>query len=203
MSKERTRRARFGLRAQIMVTILLVGAVEAGIGIWRVYQTHRDASRSSFLNTHRQRFESQREQLGESMAANAALAVGGFDLGGAITRGEGAAVAERIVAALSDTSPPDLALVLDREGRAVQAPGLTPVPASELARARLVRDVLSGLVLTDSLALLDGRLYQVSSAPARDSSGEIVGALVLGRRFDALASRATPIAKRRAASSRR
>lgn len=200
MSKERTRRARFGLRAQIMVTILMVGAVEAGIGIWRVYQTHRDASRSSFLNTHRQRFESQREQLGESMAANAALAVGGFDLGGAITRGEGAAVAERIVAALSDTSPPDLALVLDREGRAVQAPGLTPVPASELARARLVRDVLSGLVLTDSLALLDGRLYQVSSAPARDAtSGEIVGALVLGRRFDALAARFSRDSHREAA----
>ena len=199
MSKERTRRARFGLRAQIMVTIFLVGAVEGGFGIWRVYQTHREVSRSAILNSHRQRFESIREQLGESMAANAALAVTGFDLGGALGRGEGPVVAERMTGALAETSAPDLVLVLDREGRAVRAPGVTSLSPSELARARLVRDALSGLVLTDSLAMLDGRLYQVASAPARDATGEVVGALVLGRRFDTLAARFTRDSHREAA----
>jgi methyl-accepting chemotaxis protein len=199
MSTEPTRRARFGLRAQIMVTILLVGAAEAGIGIWRVYQTHREVSRSTILNSHRQRFESIREQLGESMAANAALAVRGFDLGGALGRGEGPSVAERVAAALAETSAPDLVLVLDREGRLVRAPGVSSLSAAELARARLVRDALSGLVLTDSLALLDGRLYQVASAPARDATGEVVGALVLGRRFDAMAARFTRDSHREAA----
>lgn len=199
MSNERPRRARFGLRAQIMLTILLVGAAEAGFGIWRVYQQHRDSSRSAAITTHRLRFESQREQLGEGMAANAALAVRGFDVAGALIRGEGSQAAERLAVALAETSAPDLVLVLDREGRAVRAPGVTSLSASELARARLVRDALSGLVLTDSLAVLDGRLYQVASAPARDESGEVVGALVLGRRFDALAARFSRDSHREAA----
>lgn len=199
MSNERPRRARFGLRAQIMVTILLVGAAEAGFGIWRVYTTHRDASRSAFLNTHRQRFEAQREQLGESMAANAALAVNGFDLGGALTRGEAAIAGERIAAALADTSSPELVLVLDREGRAVRAAGLSSFPVSELARARLVRDALSGLVITNSVALIDGQLYQVATSPARDETGAVVGALVLGARFDGLAAQFSRSSHREAA----
>ncbi|MBX3249833.1 MAG: HAMP domain-containing protein [Myxococcales bacterium] len=186
---DRKRSARFGLRAQIMLTILLVGVAEGAIGAYRVYRAHREWSGSAYLGRHFERFEAHRKDLGEGLAAAAALAVRGFRLGDAL-RDDALDQLPDVTQALAETAAPDLVMLVDARRRTVRGRGLTTLPDDELARSRLVADALSGLVLTAQLAVVGDEVYQVSSAPARSSDDDVVrGALILGTRLSRMAQR--------------
>lgn len=197
-------RGRLSLRAQIILTILLVGAVQACVGMVQTYYAHREASRGAFLQKHYNRFDEYRHGLGTAMAANAAVIARSFDWDATLAveappdvpsaettpTATQAPALTRMVAraarALDDTIDPDLFLVVDAAARPIRAPGTTEVSDAEAARSRLLRDALDGLTVAGELARIEGHVYQVGATPLRASDAAdapIVGAVVVGRRL--------------------
>ena len=193
--------ARVGLRGQVMATIFLLALVEGFIALYLLYDAHIETSRGAFLNKHYNRYDAYRQGLGRAMATNAALAARGFDLGEAV---ENPARRERllgaIASALQTTSNPDLFVVVDKRGNALDGPGTTRLPPAELAQSRLVQDALNGMTIAGELAVIDGHVYQVAAVgfdapereppepvanePTAEEEVERVGALILGNRVE-------------------
>ncbi len=172
---------RIGLRGQVIATIFLVAAVEAVIALFLIYNAHIETSRGAFLHKHYNRYDSYRRGLGEAMAANAALAARGFGLGEAMfDAARVAPVLTDIHSALEETSNPDLFVVVNARGEPVDGPGLTALPASELAQSRLIQDALSGMTIAGEVAVIDGHVYQVAAVAfdgvAPVAEGEVAGA---------------------------
>lgn len=190
--------ARIGLRGQVIITILLVAAVEASIALKLLYDAHVESSRGAFLHKHYNRYDAYRQGLGRSLATNAALAARGFDLGRAIVdpgRREG--TLRNISQALETTTNPDLFFVVDHRGHPVDGPGTTRLTAAEIAQSRLVQDALGGMTIVGELAYVDGHVYQVAAVPfdaptpipaegepIDDGEPPRAGALFLGNRVE-------------------
>lgn len=192
--------ARIGLRGQVIITILLVAAVEAGIALYLLYDAHIESSRGAFLHKHYNRYDAYRQGLGRSLATNAALAARGFDLGRAVvdpSRRE--ATLANISQALQTTTNPDLFFVVDRRGHPLDGPGTTRLTPAEVAQSRLVQDALAGMTIAGELAVVDGHVYQIAAVPfdapmpapvegepteSDQDEPPRAGALVLGNRIE-------------------
>jgi len=185
---ERIRRwFRITLRARIILVVGLVALGVSAAGAIDSYYAHRPESRGQFLRKHYNRFDEYRRGVGRSVATAAAfiaLDPGLAEALGVEDRQAAGAIFARAVRAAEQTMEPQLVLLVDPTGEAVPAPGTTSVPDAELARSRLVADLRNGMTIVSELAVLDGTLYQVSGAPIRTATGDMVGGVILGQRLE-------------------
>ncbi len=178
---------RFSVRAKIVGTILFVAVVVlvlSGYAANRASVSSR--TRGNILEKHFAKFIRHLEAEGTPEFTAAKLVAHDSTLATALEGGDPAqirAAAQSIVVPLQSSLAPDLISISDGSGQTFPAKGLTPIQADEWRSSRLFQDVRGGKVVRGELALINGKLYQVSGAVVTGSDG-VVGTVVIGKKLD-------------------
>jgi methyl-accepting chemotaxis protein len=183
-------RRRFGLnltlRWKIVLTIMLVAVLVVLVGGVQSYYANMMEDRGDFLIKHYNRFDEYRQGLGRAYASTVRFLATDPELERALAAGDGAAAEasfRRAIGSLRRTIDPDLMVLVNAQGEQVPVRGATELSEQETTRSRLVADVRSGSPILGELAVIDGRVYQVSGAAVRQQ-GQVVGGIIVGHRLE-------------------
>lgn len=175
------------VRAKIMGTIFLVSCLVLAVAAADSYAAHREKDRGNFLEKHYKRFDAYRRGIGKTLGSTGAYLAGDPELVAAFTERDEPRmqrVAERAARALAQTVEPDLVLFMNSAGGVVDARGTTHLTPAQLRSSALLGDVQNGRSVDAQLALIAGRVYQVSATPVRDADDHVIGGVVLGATLD-------------------
>jgi methyl-accepting chemotaxis protein len=170
-----------------MLTIMLVAVGVVTVGAVESYFAHRVEGRGRFLRKHYNRFDEYRKGLGQALGSVASFVALDPALRAALAADDATQAAEvfrRAVRAAKNTLDPELIVLVNARGEQVPIRGTLELGDRELARSRLVSDVLGGMTIVSELAAIGDTVYQVSAAPMRGQDGSIVGGVMLGQRLE-------------------
>jgi len=86
---------------------------------------------------------------------------------------------DSVIQALTASLDPGLVVLVDAKGRLVRIQGL-PKAAFNPAKQLIISEVLSRMPVSGRILLVANRVFVTSAAPATDTSGRVIGALLLG-----------------------
>jgi methyl-accepting chemotaxis protein len=175
------------LRWKIMLTIVFVAVGVVAVGAIQTFVATRLEGRGRFLRKHYNRFDEYRKGLGQALGTVASFVALDPTLRASLGTGDleqAAEVFRRAARAANTTVDPELVVLLNARGEQIPVRGTPDLGERELARSRLVSDVLGGMTIVSELALIDDTVFQVSAAPVRTADGAITGGVILGQRVE-------------------
>ena len=187
MPTARRRGLHLNLRWKIMLTIVLVAVGVVSVGVIQTIVATRVEGRGRFLRKHYNRFDEYRKGLGQALGTVASFLALDPTLRASLATGdveEAADVFRRATRAANATVDPELVVLVNSRGEQVPVRGTQDLGERELARSRLVSDVLGGMTVVSEIAVIGETVYQVSAAPVRTPEGAIAGGIILGQRVE-------------------
>jgi methyl-accepting chemotaxis protein len=149
---------------------------------------HRSARVSFELQGVFTRYLAFQKAMSQGLAAGVDVWVGSPRLKESLARGsaESRPMLALIEKSLEQTTDPDFAIVVDKNGELIVSSGC-PIDANEGRAMRLFADLRQGMTVKNAVLEHKGRAYLVSGAPVTQDS-QVLGALLIGVKLQRLFS---------------